>query len=196
MTKVFKVKLVDILEALSKKEIKESYDFLGGRIYDIRYSQEQEVKYQTALKKVSPNNTDIILDNGCGTGLFLTEIESNIIGIDISQELLKQAIKKTQGTMQVHLVQADSETLPLRALMFDKVYSFTVIHNLNNRRKGVAEMIRVSRKDASLVVTGLKKAFQLDEFQDLFKGLGVKTEFEILDTSIDYFVYIKKNERR
>ena len=183
----------EYFEALvSKRKIKESYEVLGGRIYDIRYAEEQNSKFNAALEKVKPNSPDITLDSGCGTGLFLTKVESTIIGVDLAQRLLDKAADRTRGFSNVHLVCADAEYLPFRNSSFDKIYSFTVVHNLSNPEKGVNEMIRVSRLDANVIISGLKKAFTLNSFVELFNGTGLHVELENKESLKDFLVFMKR----
>ena len=56
--------------ARTKREVKDSYDDLGGRLYDLRYEEEQRKKYETMLAEVEVSERETVLDNGCGTGLL------------------------------------------------------------------------------------------------------------------------------
>ena len=60
-----------VMAGEGKRKILRSYNALGGRIYDIRYEAEQEAKYEVILDSLRPRSEDVILDDGCGTGLLL-----------------------------------------------------------------------------------------------------------------------------
>ena len=178
---------------MSKRKIKESYEGLGGRIYDIRYLEEQNSKFHAALEKVQPDSTDITLDNGCGTGLFLTKIESTIIGVDLTHRLLEKAAEHIRD-YYMHLVCADAENLPFRSSSFDKVYSFTVVHNLSSPEKGVDEMVRVSTPDGTLIISGLKKAFSLNRFVSLYDRTGLRAKLMDKESLNDFLVFLRRKE--
>ena len=40
-----------------KKKIRDRYDDLGGRIYDVRYTEEQRLKYEAVLLEGRPSST-------------------------------------------------------------------------------------------------------------------------------------------
>ena len=178
---------------MSKRKIKESYEDLGGRIYDIRYMEEQNSKYHVTLGEVHPDNTDITLDNGCGTGLFLTKVESTIIGVDITYRLLEKASERIRD-YYMHIVCADAENLPFRNSSFDKVYSFTVVHNLSSPEKGVDEMMRVSKPDATVTISGLKKAFSLNRFVSLYSRTVLHAKLVDKDCLNDFLVFLRRKE--
>ncbi|GAG34282.1 unnamed protein product, partial [marine sediment metagenome] len=58
----------------TKRKVAEAYDALGGRIYDLRYAEEQESKYRLLLERIRPEAADVVLDVGCGTGLLLRRL--------------------------------------------------------------------------------------------------------------------------
>jgi ubiquinone/menaquinone biosynthesis C-methylase UbiE len=49
------------------------------------------------------------------------------------------------------------------------VFAFTVLQNMPKPLETINEVKRVAKPDASLVVTGLKKAFSLDAFKNLLQ---------------------------
>ena len=104
-----------------KNQIKDSYNQLGGKMYDNRYAEEQIEKY----KHISDHlGWGISLDNGCGTGLFLEKMGKFSVGLDFSSELLRGA-RLRLGKHQ-NLVNGDSENLPFRSHVFDTTVSVTV----------------------------------------------------------------------
>ncbi len=72
----------------------------------------------------------LALDAGCGAGTYL---HKNIIGMDISKKLIKEAKKK--GLVLL----GDLEALPFKTESFDLVYSFSTIYYTKNFSKVVNE---------------------------------------------------------
>jgi ubiquinone/menaquinone biosynthesis C-methylase UbiE len=159
-----------------KREVRENYDELGGGLYDLRYEEEQARKYDAAVLLTLPRGGDLLLDNGCGTGMFLKRIDSPCVGLDLTAGLLRAARRKLKPGH--HLVQGDSEHLPFRAGVFHGVYAVTLIQNLPDKELAVSEMRRVSRAHATVFITALKAAFSREYLPVLLEGIGfAKVEF-------------------
>lgn len=157
-----------------KALIRDRYDELGARLYDLRYSEEQRAKYREALSFVDVKPWHAALDNGCGTGLFLEELAFYAIGLDLSTGLLREARKRTSSKENVYLVNGDSENLPLRDGALDITFSFTVLQNLPHPEKMLAESRRAASKRAKHVVTIHRKTMTLDEFRALMEKSSLK----------------------
>ncbi len=158
------------MKPLDKREVRENYDDLGGGLYDLRYEEEQLRKYDVALQLTRPRGDDLLLDNGCGTGMFLRHVDSPSVGLDISGNLL--IVAKERLKPNHHLVQGDSEHLPFRAEVFNGVYAVTLIQNLPDKGLAISEMKRVSRAQAILFITALKAAFNREYLVGLLEGKG------------------------
>ena len=115
-----------------KRRIMRRYD-LTARMYDERYAEEQAAKYQAALEHLNITSHSIILDVGCGTGLFFSRIAAEaqtVVGVDISRLLLLQAKKRSRRFRNVYLVQADADHLPFSDNRFGVVFAFTLLQNM------------------------------------------------------------------
>jgi ubiquinone/menaquinone biosynthesis C-methylase UbiE len=166
------------MKPLDKREVRENYDNLGGRLYNLRYEEEQSRKYSAALKLTCPRREDLLLDDGCGTGMFFSHINSPCVGLDLSGNLL--AVAKDKLKPNHYLVHGDSEHLPFRRSVFNEVYAVTLIQNLPDKVLAVSEMKRVSRTQATLLVTALKAAFNREYLAGLLEGNGFSCA-EIVD---------------
>jgi ubiquinone/menaquinone biosynthesis C-methylase UbiE len=162
------------MDRSSKREVAKAYDALGGRIYDLRYTQEQESKYSLLLRRVKPEASDVTLDVGCGTGMLLERLNSNNVGLDISPVMLSAARSRIGSRLTNGLVLSDAENLPFKDAMFNKVYSVTLIHNVPHPERAVLEMKRVSRRDSRLAITALKKGLSEAQFTSLFERTGLE----------------------
>lgn len=157
-----------------KRKVMHAYD-VTAEIYDERYREEQHRKYKKALEWVSVLDV-FVLDVGCGSGLFLSEVSSKakiVVGVDVSHKLLLKA-KNCTGA-NVHVVQADADHLPFCENIFDVVASFTVLQNMPKPTKTLQEMKRVTALGGKIAVTGLKKAFPHITFHDLIDASGMQT---------------------
>ena len=162
-----------------KREVADAYDTLGGRIYDLRYTEEQSAKYEALLEAMTPEPDDIALDIGCGTGLLTERLESQAVGLDISAILLSTARSKLQRRKRAYLVMGEAGALPFRFSSFDTVFSVTVLQNTPDPLFSVMEMKRVGKAAAG--VTALKKAFTREAFEGLLMEASL-TSFVVLDS--------------
>jgi len=166
------------LMATTKREVKESYDNLGGKLYDLRYEAEQRQKYETILAEVEVSEHEIILDNGCGTGLLFEYLSTTAVGLDVSSRLLSTALTRIQDVYDKHLIQGDAENLPIRGHVFGRIFAITLIQNIPNSARALEEISRVGYSGTIVVVTALKKAFSEVVFRHIIESVGfVITDF-------------------
>jgi ubiquinone/menaquinone biosynthesis C-methylase UbiE len=157
-----------------KRKVQRRYD-LTARMYDSRYTEEQEAKYQAALADVKLEG--LVLDVGCGTGLFFNHISSKaktIIGVDISKGLLLLAAERAKLRRNVNLVQADADHLPFKNDVFGTVFTFTLLQNMPTPLETLAELRRTARRGAAVTVTGLKKTFSLETLKELLRQAALR----------------------
>lgn len=157
-----------------KRSVMRRYD-LTAHLYDMRYAEEQEAKYRIALENLDATGT--VLDVGCGTGLLFSHVAAEaetVVGVDVSKQLLLQARKRAGKFRSVHLVQADADHLPFKDAYFSVVFAFTVLQNMPKPLETLVEIRRTAKRDASIVVTGLKKVFSLGAFEELLQQAGLR----------------------
>jgi ubiquinone/menaquinone biosynthesis C-methylase UbiE len=158
-----------------KRKTMRRYD-LTAEMYEMRYAEEQAVKYQAALKRLNITRHSSVLDVGCGTGLFFSHIAAEaetVVAVDISRLLLRQAKMRARDFRNVHIVQADADHLPFKKDQFSIVFAFTVLQNMPKPLETLSEVKRSAKHAASIVVTGLKKAFSLKAFGELLQNAGL-----------------------
>lgn len=165
------------MEVKDKRNIRKSYNALGGKLYDVRYEREQRAKYDEILELKTIQDDVIVFDNGCGTGLLIERLNNPFVGVDLSYGLLLKAQSRSRARGGVHLVNGDSENLPLRPHIFKVVIAVTLIQNTPNPSRTLCEMKRIALAGSDIVVTALKKSFSLHDFQRLLSnsGLNLKT---------------------
>ncbi len=159
-------------------------------IYEERYSEEQNGKYRKALENVKVEGS-VVLDVGCGSGLFLNQISGKAklaVGIDLSLRLLQKAKEYTGEN--VFVVQADADHLPIQNGSFDAVFSFTLLQNMPNPAETAAELNRVAKAGGKVVLTGLKKAFGLPKFMDIVESSGLVLREFVNEEAINCYIAI------
>jgi ubiquinone/menaquinone biosynthesis C-methylase UbiE len=154
-----------------KRAMMRRYD-TTAHLYDVRYAEEQLAKINAALKTAKIVGNGMALDVGCGTGLLFIHVAGKtkaLVGLDISRRTLQQAKIRAKDYLNVHLILADADYMPLRGNSFDNVFAFTLLQNTPNPATTLNELYRVARKEAVITVTGLKKSFALLDFQELLQ---------------------------
>jgi ubiquinone/menaquinone biosynthesis C-methylase UbiE len=116
-------------------------------------------KYETELilNLLSPKQGEIILDAGCGTGIFTLDILSSgskVIGLDLSLPMLMRGEKKLRG-YPLQMVLADMLKLPFPKGSFDKVVSVTALEFIEDGKAAVGELFRVTKRGGRIVVATL-----------------------------------------
>lgn len=159
-----------------KRGVMQRYD-LTAHIYDVRYAEEQTAKIEAVMESINMEKEGLVLDVGCGTGLLFEYVSHKaeaIVGLDISRETLLQAKKRAKKFANVHLILADSNNVPLKEDVFSYVFALTLIQNTPNPFKTLNEIKRVSKENAVIIVTGLKKKFPIGAFKRLLHDAGLK----------------------
>jgi ubiquinone/menaquinone biosynthesis C-methylase UbiE len=116
-------------------------------------------KYETELilDLLEPKQGEIILDAGCGTGVFTLDIlssSSKVTGVDISLPMILHAGKKLKG-FPFQMVLADIFNLPFPESSFDKVVSVTALEFIEDAKGAVEELFRVTQRGGGIVVATL-----------------------------------------
>jgi ubiquinone/menaquinone biosynthesis C-methylase UbiE len=117
----------------------------------------RKYEIELILNLLGPKQSEIILDAGCGTGVFTLDIVSSgsrVVGLDISLPMLIQARKKLKG-FSFHMVLADMLNLPFPENSFDKAVSVTALEFIEDGKAAVDELFRVTKRGGRVVVATL-----------------------------------------
>jgi len=112
---------------------------------------------QLMLDLLKPKQGEIILDAGCGTGIFTTDILSSgsqVIGLDISLPMLIRAKKKLKE-YPFWIILADILNLPFQGSSFDKVVSVTALEFVEDAKGAIGELFRITKRGGCIVVATL-----------------------------------------
>ena len=166
-----------------KRSIMHRYD-ITATMYDARYAEEQEAKYKAALAEL--NVSGAVLDVGCGTGLLFNHLANQaetVVGVDLSVKLLTKARERANAYGNVQVIRADADHLPVKSECFAAVFAFTVLQNTPKPAETLTELKRVAKRSSAIVVSGLKKVFNLEAFKALLRREGLRV-VSLEDTSI------------
>ena len=92
------------------------------------------------------------LDLGCGTGNYIFELKKRnfkIVGMDISKEMLKIALKKFP---EVPLIRADAYKIPFKSNVFDLVLSITVFEFIKKPEEVLKEIYRILKPGGEFII--------------------------------------------
>jgi len=173
-----------------KREVTHHYDKFA-EVYDTQYADEQKAKIEATLENVFLKTNNFVLDVGCGTGLLFPYIANRVhflIGIDISQKLLKKARTHKKHYPNTHILLADADHLPFPNQTFHTTFAITLLQNIPNPSTTLQEIRRVGKEHSTIAVTGLKKEFTKKTFTTALEK--AKLEISILKTDDDLKDYI------
>lgn len=110
--------------------------------------------WKRVMKRYIPDISRRILDLGAGTGMFsfMFDEKCEMVGIDVSREMLRIASRKKSGTNgSIDFVQASAEYLPFRYAAFDAIGSCYVMKYCD-RKLMLDEVFRVSSNTCIVAV--------------------------------------------
>ncbi len=158
-------------------------------VYDKTFGAITNVPRQHAVEYINgrPGN---VLEVGVGTGLSLEHYkpETQVTGIDFSEDMLKKARDKVRDLSLSHVVelrQMDARTLDFPDNHFDTVAAMHVLSVVPEPKKVMAEIARVCKPGGRVVITnhfqrtrGLLASLER-VFAPLADTIGWHSDFEI-----------------
>jgi ubiquinone/menaquinone biosynthesis C-methylase UbiE len=167
-----------------------------AHIYDLRYQEEQRSKYKIILNGLNLDPTSSIMDIGCGTGLLLSELRGvkEIVGLDISREMLQRAKRSASSIDNTHLLLADADHAPLRSNHFDLVFAITLLQNMPSPPSTLQEIIRITKANASIAISVMQIHFPEDCFAKLLKASRMRAKLVTEGDNIKCHIAICKKD--
>jgi ubiquinone/menaquinone biosynthesis C-methylase UbiE len=109
------------------------------------------------LGMLAPAPGEVILDAGCGTGIFTADIldtGARVVGLDLSLTMLRRALVRCPGQTFQSVI-GDIRRLPFADASFHKAISITAIEFIQDARIAVEELFRVTKPGGFIVVATL-----------------------------------------
>lgn len=162
------------------------YDDLSSTYHDV-WKQPIQVyhhKVESEIVQGYINKNYKIAVIGCGGGRefeYLLKDGVEIIGIDFSIQMLKQAMQRIQKSIEIekelskfkiNLIGADATNLPIENNQFDVVMSMASFNYFPKYEEAFAEMVRVAKPGGKIILSVINKY----ELAVLLKGVPIKTE--------------------
>lgn len=130
----------------------------------------------------------MILDAGCGPGVFLEVIgkkypQHTITGIDIGEDRIAQADRRLKEIVNAEAIQADVYTLPFPDDTFDFIYSRFMFEYLKYPVQAAKELFRVCKPGGKILLQDLDSQFTFypetsPELKDALQIIKSKTGFD------------------
>ena len=117
----------------------------------------KRVEWELIFDFLRPGPGELILDAGCGTGVFTLDMIScgaRVVGLDLSLSMIRRARQKV-GDSRLRVISADILHLPFPENSFDKTVSITALEFIPDGQKAVKELFRVTRRGGTVVVATL-----------------------------------------
>ena len=138
-----------------KKSVVREYAELASE-YERRWAFYINATLRETLNRLDVKPTDRLLDIGCGTGSLLHAISKkypsiNLVGVDISSEMLKVACNK--HIKKCSLIIGQAQYLPFQSKSFDIVVSCNAFHYWRKPEECLLEIARVLKPQGRIVIT-------------------------------------------
>ena len=123
------------------------------------------------ISTLKPSPNTVFLELGTGPGVLGKEIakltNAQLVGLDISQKMLRQAAASSAYTL---LYQCSAEDIPLPDASIDGLYSTFMLHSIMNQDKVVSEIKRILKANASGILVDLCPNPSKLPFWNLIRG--------------------------
>jgi len=127
------------------------YEKVARRYDDVRRGIPELM--EKLVNILSPSAGDLVLDICCGTGnntrLFTQLTAAEIIGLDLSHEMLCKARSKLPSST---LVRGDASALPFRMDSLDYVFMTEAIHHLPDKDAAIQAILDVLKEKGELCI--------------------------------------------
>jgi SAM-dependent methyltransferase len=129
-----------------------------------------------------------VLEIGVGTGLIalpLAERGVDVTGVDLSEPMLRQLIRKANGRVPFPLLRADATRLPFGDAAFGAAYARHVLHLIPNWDVAVHELCRVVGRGVIVIEAGGSSGGAWHElWEAIHAAVGPVVEHVGLDMSV------------
>lgn len=121
-----------------------------------KYDGEEKAAVLEFIPPAKPG--DRLLEVGCGTGHwsgFFSSLGYEVAGVDISQSMIRNARKK--DLEKTSFIVSNASSLPFEKASFNIVTAMATLEFISNTGSAVAEMLRCTKSDGSVIIGTLNK---------------------------------------
>ena len=161
-----------------------SSDYELDRVSSCRNMEVDKLAEKKLIYFIDPKKNDIIFDAGCGTGINIGILHSNvleIIGMDISADIIDRARErmKRENINNAKLMVGNIADTKLSSNRFSKIICLSVLQYLDDQEciAAIEEFIRISKNNALLILhvknfasLNLLTLFIAKKMKNLFTG--------------------------
>ena len=149
--------------------------------YDRRWASYITATLRETLRRLEIKPSDRLLDIGCGTGSLLQAISTkypsiNLVGLDISKEMLKVACNKQ--IKKCNFIIGQALHLPFHSKSIDIVVSCNAFHYWRKPEASLLEIVRVLKPQGRLVITDWCDDYIACKICDLFLRMFNRAHFK------------------
>ncbi len=155
-----------------------------------------------AVKILKSYHPKFILDVATGTADFAIEAlatqPDKIIGIDLSEGMLSHGREKLKNRKLDHiitLIKGDSENLPFEANTFDAVIVSYGVRNFENLEKGLANIFKVLKPNAPLIVLEFSKpkSFPIKQIYNIYFKFALPLIGKLISKDASAYTYLPES---
>jgi ubiquinone/menaquinone biosynthesis C-methylase UbiE len=117
---------------------------------------EQSARQQAIRALLTGRSYRSVLDAGCGNGhdfTLLAAHSGNVVGVDFSEGMLRQAQARISHDFRATIVRADLTALPFRDGAFECVLCSEVLEHIPSWEKAVSEIFRILKIGGEVIIT-------------------------------------------
>lgn len=117
----------------------------------------KDYESELVLRMLMPGPGEMILDAGCGTGIFsadILETGARVMGLELSLTMLDRALTRCGGQFFQPVI-GDMRRLPFTDDSFRKSVSITAIEFIQDAGEAIKELFRVTKPGGLIVVATL-----------------------------------------
>jgi ubiquinone/menaquinone biosynthesis C-methylase UbiE len=129
--------------------------------YATHYHRSKKTSYQEYLYSYQLNfilnnchERGFLLDIGCGTGILTQELSEHfhrVIGCDLSEKMLKEALRYYRKELSGKLINSDIYHLPFGDEAFMNVVCLGVFSYLEKKLQALREIVRITRSKGTII---------------------------------------------
>ncbi|WP_026914351.1 bifunctional demethylmenaquinone methyltransferase/2-methoxy-6-polyprenyl-1,4-benzoquinol methylase UbiE [Christiangramia portivictoriae] len=188
-----------------KKQVEQMFDNISGNYDGLNrvISMGTDVSWRKkVVAAVAATNPESILDIATGTGDLAIQMAntgaSRIVGLDLSEGMLSVGRKKIAAknlSIDIEMVQGDSENLPFEDRSFDAITVAFGVRNFENLDLGLSEIFRVLKPGGIFVVleTSVPTRFPFKQGYKIYSSMILPAIGKLFSKDKDAYSYLSES---